>query len=78
MVGLAEIAQMLGVSRQRAAQLANDYSDFPPPLSDLASGRVWERSSVEAWQQAHHDRRPGRPKKVTRADPAAAQGDDQP
>lgn len=62
-VGLAEIAELLGVSRQRAVQIVRDHADFPEPVADLASGRVWHRPSVDAWMAAHPDRKPGRPRK---------------
>jgi prophage regulatory protein len=48
LVGLTEIAEILGVSRQRAGQLA-DGDDFPEPISVLAAGRVWKRADIEAW-----------------------------
>ncbi len=61
LVGLSEIAAMLGVSRQRAGQLVRDYEDFPSPVAELASGRIWETAAVEAWANAHPVRPPGRP-----------------
>ncbi len=61
LVGLSEIATMLGVSRQRAGQIVGDYDDFPPPVAELASGRIWETETVEAWANAHPVRPPGRP-----------------
>ena len=61
LVGLSEIATMLGVSRQRAGQIVRDYDDFPPPVAELASGRIWETTAVEAWAKAHPVRLPGRP-----------------
>lgn len=68
LVGVSEIARLLGVSRQRAVQVVRDYADFPAPVSSLASGRIWERESVESWVRAHPDRRPGRrPKSSTKA-----------
>jgi predicted DNA-binding transcriptional regulator AlpA len=60
LVGLSEIASMLGVTRQRASQLVRDYDDFPPPVAELAAGRVWETAAVEVWAKAHPDRPPGR------------------
>lgn len=62
LVGISEIAQMLGVTRQRAVQLVGDYTDFPPPTATLAAGRIWERTAVEAWMEQHSERRPGRPR----------------
>lgn len=61
LVGLSEIATILGVSRQRVGQLVRDYDDFPPPVAELASGRIWETAAVEAWANAHPVRPPGRP-----------------
>lgn len=61
LVGLTEIATMLGVSRQRVGQLVRDYDDFPSPVAELASGRIWETAAVEAWAIAHPVRPPGRP-----------------
>ncbi|MDQ3641791.1 MAG: helix-turn-helix domain-containing protein [Actinomycetota bacterium] len=61
LVGIAEIAEMLGVSRQRVGQLASSYDDFPAPVAELAAGRIWNRADVERWMAAHPDRRPGRP-----------------
>lgn len=61
LVGLSEIAAMFGVSRQRASQIVRDYDDFPAPVAELASGRIWETAAVEAWAEAHPVRPPGRP-----------------
>lgn len=61
LVGLSEIASILGVSRQRAGQLVRDYEDFPSPVAELASGRIWATEAVQAWAKAHPVRAPGRP-----------------
>lgn len=47
-VGSAEIARMLGVSRQRVGQLVSSR-DFPEPYATLDMGRVWKTSDVEQW-----------------------------
>jgi ATP-dependent Clp protease ATP-binding subunit ClpC len=60
LVGAAEIARLLGVSRQRVAQLSAAYADFPAPEAELAAGRVWTRGSIEAWLARHPERKPGR------------------
>lgn len=62
LVGMGEIAKMLGVSRQRVDQIVATASDFPKPEVHLMSGRVWMRSAVEAWISKHPNRRPGRPR----------------
>jgi hypothetical protein len=69
LVGVAEIAQIIDVTRQRASKLAHQHG-FPAPVAELKSGPVWTRTSlnrfVEEWA-----RRPGRPSAtltVTHAD----------
>lgn len=47
-VGAAEIAELLGVSRQRVDQLTR-RPEFPAPVAELASGRFWVRAQVERW-----------------------------
>src|SRR5687768_14659596 len=59
LVGMAEIAEMLGVSRQRVAQLAESYDDFPAPEVELTAGRIWSRTAVETWIATHPERGPG-------------------
>jgi predicted DNA-binding transcriptional regulator AlpA len=60
LVGVVEVAKMLGVSRQRVYQLAKTYPDFPQPEVVLAAGRVWSTKDIEGWMR-RHARRPGRP-----------------
>jgi hypothetical protein len=60
-VGLAEIADMLDVSKSRAHRLTQLHADFPPPISQLRMGNVWHRDDVQAWVTAHPNRRAGRP-----------------
>ncbi len=60
LVGTAEIAQLLGVSRQRVDQLAASYPDFPRPEAELAGGRIWSKAAVEGWIAIHPERRSGR------------------
>lgn len=61
LVGMAEIAEMLGVSRQRVGQLIETYEDFPKPEVELSGGRVWSRTAIETWIATHPERGPGRP-----------------
>lgn len=48
LVGVAEVADMLGVTRTRVSQLAS-VSGFPEPVARLAAGPVWARDDVERW-----------------------------
>lgn len=48
LMGAAEVAAFLGVSRQRVLQL-REKADFPDPVSQLASGPIWESADIETW-----------------------------
>ncbi len=62
LVGVSEIADILGVTRQRASALAKT-AGFPTAIATLASGPVWTRPSlnrfVDDWP-----RKDGRPPKL--------------
>ena len=45
MVGVSEIAELFGVSRQRASQIAG-RRDFPAPYAQLKAGPIWMRDSL--------------------------------
>jgi len=51
LLGLTEIADMFGISRQRVDQLAATKG-FPEPVAELAAGRVWKRADIVAWAKA--------------------------
>lgn len=51
LVAAHEIAQMLGVSRQRVSQLAAT-NGFPDPAAILMVGRIWLREDIEEWAAA--------------------------
>ncbi|MDP9341157.1 MAG: hypothetical protein M3Q23_03400 [Actinomycetota bacterium] len=65
-VGVSEIADILGVSKQRVSQIRATNGSFPKPVAELAAGPVWTRSSlnhfIESWP-----RQPGRPRNLDRA-----------
>jgi len=58
-VRIIEIAELLGVSKQRAHQIA-DESGFPPSLAEDARGRLWDRREVTAWGKRWRLRNPWR------------------
>jgi hypothetical protein len=60
LLGVAELAEQLGVTRQRASDLAKGRS-FPRPIANLASGPVWAEPTVTRYLNIW-TRRPGRPK----------------
>lgn len=51
-LGVTEVAALLGISRQRVDQLSRSDPDFPEPLETLGRGRVWERRAVAKWAKA--------------------------
>lgn len=51
-MGPEEIRDRLGVSRQRAYILIG-RRDFPEPWRELAMGKVWRSTDVEAWIREH-------------------------
>ena len=50
-VRTVDIAPILGVTRQRVAQLA-ERDDFPRPAIVMGRRRLWRREDVERWRDA--------------------------
>lgn len=59
-VGVAEVAEILGVTKQRASVICQ-RDDFPAPITKLASGPVWRAGAVSTFK-AGWRRQPGRPR----------------
>jgi predicted DNA-binding transcriptional regulator AlpA len=59
MIRLVKIAELLGVSKQRAHQLAAER-DFPAPVGQDARGRLWNRRDVAAWAKRWRNAKPWR------------------
>lgn len=55
LVGVAEIAESYGVSKQTVNYWTN-RDDFPIPRAELASGRIWGRGDVALWHRFHAGR----------------------
>lgn len=49
LVGVAEIAELVGVSKQVIANWRSRKADFPQPVADLKSGPVWSREAIVSW-----------------------------
>ena len=49
LVGINEVAQMAGVSRQAVANWRVRASSFPAPVAQLASGPIFLRANIRAW-----------------------------
>jgi predicted DNA-binding transcriptional regulator AlpA len=60
LMGTAEIAALLGVSRQRVLQLAA-HEGFPVPIAVLSMGKVWRADDIRAWVRARTGKRPSAP-----------------
>ena len=68
--GVSEVAALLGVSRQRVAELRSK-AGFPSPVAELSSGPVWKVSSLNLFLR-DWERKPGRPRKVAMPEPELA------
>lgn len=51
LAGVPEIAQRLGISRQRVYQVIETYADFPTPIATLHSGRIWRLAEIDEWAE---------------------------
>lgn len=49
LMSAAEIATLLGISRQRVDQIAKADASFPAPVAILSGIRVWETEAVKKW-----------------------------
>jgi predicted DNA-binding transcriptional regulator AlpA len=58
-IRLVEIAELLGVTKQRAHQIAVERG-FPTPLAEDARGRVWSRYEVQEWARRWRGEKPWR------------------
>ena len=58
-VRVVEIAELLGVTKQRAHQLA-DEPDFPAPVEREGPSRLWDRREVQAWAKQWRAENPWR------------------
>jgi predicted DNA-binding protein (UPF0251 family) len=62
LAGVSEIAELLGVSRQRASSVQH-LEAFPAPVAELRSGPVWRKADLTRFAETW-ERKPGRPRKV--------------
>jgi hypothetical protein len=64
-VGTAEVAEILSISRPRLDRVRKTHPDFPAPLAELRSGPVWGRAWIMEFDQGWERKRTGRPRKQT-------------
>ena len=62
LAGITEIAALLDKSPRTVRNYVR-RPDFPAPVEELATGRVWRRADIEKWARAHLPLRTGRPPK---------------
>jgi hypothetical protein len=60
LVGLAEIADLFGVSKRTASRYAL-RSDFPEPIARLRAGPIWLEEDLRRWAAPVRPVRRGRP-----------------
>jgi chromosome partitioning protein len=48
-LGLSEVAELLGTSRQTIANWRQRRRDFPSPIAELKSGPIWSREHITEW-----------------------------
>ncbi len=60
LVGLAELAELFGMSKQTVSNWRS-RQDFPEPVAQLRSGPIWQLAAVEKWAQANGLKLRGRP-----------------
>ena len=62
LLGAAEVAELVGISKQRLAEL-RESARFPAPIAELHCGPVWASPAVQDFVRSW-ERRPGRPRNV--------------
>ncbi|HEY1973089.1 MAG TPA: hypothetical protein VGH89_34415 [Pseudonocardia sp.] len=60
LLAATDMAEILGVSRQRVHQLSTDHPAFPEPYVRLGSGPIWTRPAIDHFNLVW-ERKPGRP-----------------
>jgi predicted DNA-binding transcriptional regulator AlpA len=58
-VRIVEIAEILGLSKQRASKIA-DSGGFPAPVGRNGQSRLWDRREVTAWAKVWRREKPWR------------------
>lgn len=61
-LGTSEVAERLGVSRQRVSELAKTHPDFPEPVERLRSGPIYFNEDIDKFERNWERRRTGRPR----------------
>jgi predicted DNA-binding transcriptional regulator AlpA len=73
LVGLAEVAELFGVSKRTASRYAL-RSDFPSPIVRLRAGPIWLEDDLRNWAAPAPPVRRGRPPRTASAVVAEHEG----
>ena len=49
LVGISEISDMAGVTRQAVSNWRSRDPSFPKPLAELSAGPVWDKKTISEW-----------------------------
>lgn len=58
LMGTSEVAERLGVTRQRVHQMVTS-GVLPPPEATLSAGSIWRGEVIEEWVSEHQDQANG-------------------
>jgi chromosome partitioning protein len=53
LLGLSEVADLLGASRQTVGNWRQRREGFPEPVAELKSGPIWQRATIVEWAEAN-------------------------
>src|SRR4051812_41557425 len=65
LVGVKEAAALIGMQKSNFVRDVANHDDFPKPVAELATGRVWLRSQVERFVASHAPARRSPAKKAS-------------
>ena len=67
LVGVKEAAELVGVQKSNFVRDHANKPDFPAPVTELATGRIWLRSQIEQYLAARRSSEAKRPRRMRAA-----------
>jgi predicted DNA-binding transcriptional regulator AlpA len=74
LVGLAEVAELFGVSKRTASRYAL-RSDFPSPIARLRADPIWLEEDLRDWAEPAPPVKRGRPPRTAQISVVVGEGD---